>query len=118
MDDYEAAPTLDLLKDPTPPKIAELHWRLGTPLFALMLTLLALPMARSEPRTPRYGRLIAALLAYVFGMNLLIIGTSKLATGEMPSWMGLWWLHVPALALAGWLWWSDGRPPRPKRARA
>ena len=36
-----------------------------------------MPMARSEPRTPRYGRLIAALAAYLFGMNMLIIGVSK-----------------------------------------
>jgi lipopolysaccharide export system permease protein len=54
----------------------------------------------------------------VFGMNLLIIGTSRIATGELPAWMGLWWLHIPGLVLGAWLFWRDGRPPRPKQAAA
>jgi lipopolysaccharide export system permease protein len=116
MDDFEATPTLELFRSPSPAASGELHWRLGTPLFAVLLALLALPMARSEPRTPRYGRLIAAFLAYLVGMNMLILGTSAIASGTLPGWLGLWWLHLPALALAAWLFWRDGRPSA--RARA
>jgi lipopolysaccharide export system permease protein len=112
IDDYKATPTLELLRKPGGAAAGELHWRLGLPLFAVMLALLAMPMSRSEPRTPRYGRLVAAFLSYLLGMNTLIIGVSKLAGGAVPSWLGLWWLHVPALLLAGWLFWRDGRPPR------
>jgi lipopolysaccharide export system permease protein len=112
LDDFEATPTLELLRSPNPAASGELHWRLGTPLFAVLLALLAMPMARSEPRTPRYGRLIAAFLAYLVGMNMLILGTSTIAQGRLPSWLGLWWLHVPAIAIAAWLFWRDGRPPQ------
>lgn len=118
MDDFEATPTFELLGSPSPAASGELHWRLGTPLFAVLLALLALPMARSEPRAPRYGRLIAAFLAYLVGMNLLILGTSAIASGTVPGWMGLWWLHVPALILGAWLFRRDGRPPAPAKARA
>jgi lipopolysaccharide export system permease protein len=120
LDDFEATPTLELLRSPNPAASGELHWRLGTPLFAVLLALLAMPMARSEPRTPRYGRLIAAFLAYLVGMNMLILGTSTIAQGRLPSWLGLWWLHVPAIAIAAWLFWRDGRPPQaqPQAPRA
>jgi lipopolysaccharide export system permease protein len=118
MDDFDATPTLELLRKRSPAAIAEFHWRLGMPIFAGLLALLAMPMARSEPRTPRYGRLIAALLAYLVGMNVLFIGTAQISSGALPGWAGLWWLHVPALALAGWLFWHDGRPPKPKPVRA
>jgi lipopolysaccharide export system permease protein len=118
LDDYGGKSTLDLVRDPAPAAKGELHWRLGTPLFAVLLVLLAMPMARSEPRTPRYGRLIAAFLTYLLGMNLLILGTSYVASGRIPAWLGLWWLHVPALALAAWLFWRDGRPPAPAKGRA
>jgi lipopolysaccharide export system permease protein len=118
LDDFDAEPTLKLFNSPNPAASGELHWRLGTPIFAVLLALLAMPMARSEPRTPRYGRLIAAVLSYVVGMNLLIIGVSRIASGVVPSWLGLWWLHIPALAMAAWLWWRDGRPPQPARGKA
>jgi lipopolysaccharide export system permease protein len=54
---------------------------------------------------------VAAFLAYLVGMNMLILGASRLASGALPTWVGLWWLHVPALLLAGWLFWRDGKPP-------
>jgi len=115
LDDFDATPTLDLLRSPNPAAKGELHWRIGTPLFAVLLVLLAMPMARSEPRTPRYGRLIAAVLAYVVGMNLMIIGSSWIADGTLPPWAGLWWLLVPGLAFSAWLFLTDGRPPAPRR---
>jgi lipopolysaccharide export system permease protein len=115
LDDFDATPTLDLLRSANPAAKGELHYRLASPIFAALLVLLAMPMARSEPRTPRYGRLIAAVLAYVVGMNLMIIGSSWIADGTVPSWLGLWWLLVPGLALAAWLFWTDGRPSVPRR---
>lgn len=115
LDDFESTPTLGLLRNPSLAAKGELHWRIATPVFTFVLLLLALPMSRSEPRTPRYGRLIAAVAAYVLGMNLLTIGSSWIASGRMPPWLGLWWLLLPSLGLAGWLYWRDGKPPAPKQ---
>ena len=36
----------------------------------------------------------------------------------LPTWLGLWWVHLPMLALAVWLFLRDGRLPAPERARA
>lgn len=97
---------------------AELHWRVGAPLATLVLALLALPLARTPPRSARYGRVLLALLSYVVYLNLLALGRAWIADGGMPAWLGLWWVHLPALAIALWLMWSDERLPRPRSARA
>ena len=115
-------PTLALITPTATPRArAEFHYRIGVPVFTLVLALLALPLSRSPPRQARYGRMIVAVLAYAFGMNLLVLGKTWLGSGQVPMVLGLWWLHLPALAMAAWLIASDGRPPRrrlPREARA
>ncbi len=106
-------PTLALISPTATPRArAEFHYRLGVPLFTLVLALLALPLARSPPRQARYGRMILAVLAYAFGMNLLVLGKVWLGSGQLPMLLGLWWLHLPALALAVWAIARDGQPKR------
>ncbi|MFY2763290.1 LPS export ABC transporter permease LptF [Arenimonas sp. MALMAid1274] len=117
-DELEARPTLQLLAQSDAPARAELHWRLATPLMALALGLLALPLGRGEPRQARYGRMLAALLIYVNAMVLLLMGKGWLASGTLPSWLGLWWLLVPVAALAIWLFRTDGRLRAPRRSAA
>ena len=108
--------TLSLLRSNAPNARAELHWRLAMPLFVVALTLFALPLARSEPRQPQYGLVLFSLLVYLVGMLLLLLGTGLIGTGKLPGWMGLWWVHLPMLALAAWLFARDGRVPGPARA--
>jgi lipopolysaccharide export system permease protein len=101
--------SLSLLSDKSALARSELHWRMAMPIFTLVLAILALPMARSEPRQARYGRLILAVSGYFAGMNLLIIGASYLGKGDIPAWLGLWWLHLPLFAIAMWLFLRDGK---------
>ncbi|HET6395430.1 MAG TPA: LPS export ABC transporter permease LptF [Pseudoxanthomonas sp.] len=117
-DDPELAPTPALLGDRRPEAVAELHRRLTPPLLALGFALLTVPLARSSPRQQRYGRLLLGFLAYLVGVNLMFIGIRMLAEGDLPPAAGLWWLTLPLLALAGWLYLRDGRLPRPRRAAA
>lgn len=113
-----ARDTRSLIGDASAEAVAEWHWRLSMPLFCLVLGLMAMPLARSEPRQSRYGRLLLALLVYLLGMNLLVLGRGWLESQAMPALLGLWWLHVPAAALAAWLFWTDGRLAAPKRSAA
>lgn len=94
---------------------AELHWRLGLPISALVLSLLALPLARGQPREPRYGKAAVAVLAYVIYANLLAIGRGWLADGTIPPAVGLWWVHASAVAIALYLM-RRGERLRPGRA--
>ncbi|NCT66807.1 MAG: LPS export ABC transporter permease LptF [Rhodanobacteraceae bacterium] len=95
---------------------AELHWRLGAPLSVLVLALLALPLAKSSPREPRYARLLLALLAWLVYYNGLLLGRAWLSQGKLAMGFGLWWVYLPALAIAAWLLWSGQRLKRPRGA--
>lgn len=114
--DASTAPTSALLGDRHPDARAELHWRLATPLAVLLLALLTVPLARSEPRQPRYGLLMLALVLYVIYTSLLLVGRSYLSQGKVPDALGLWWLHLPMLALGLWLLRRDGRLQAPRRS--
>lgn len=117
-DDLNGATTLALVHDVRPAAKAELHWRIGTVLFALALGIMAMPLARLQPRQPQYGLLMFAMLVYLLGMLLMFTGVGLLASARLPAFLGLWWLHVPMFALALWLFWRDGRVPVPgRRAR-
>jgi lipopolysaccharide export system permease protein len=94
---------------------AEMHLRFGTPLLALALAFWALPLARSPPRQQRYGRMLYALLLYVLGMNLLVIGSDMIADGKIPAIAGLWWIHLPLFAFVAWQVGRDGRLPARSR---
>ena len=117
-DDMEAQPTLRLFGQAGAGPRSELNWRIATPLMALVLGFLALPLGRGEARQARYGRVLAALLIYINAMVLLILGKGWLASGAIPTWAGLWWLLLPLAVLAAWLFLTDGRLPAPRRARA
>lgn len=110
--------TAALLESESAPDVAELHWRIGSPLATLVLALLALPLARTPPRSARYGRILIALLAYIVYLNLLALGRAWIAEGVLPTWLGLWWVHGPAFGIALWLMWNDERLRRPRSARA
>lgn len=108
--------TPELFASDDPVARAEFHWRIGTPLATAILALLALPLARTQPRSPRYGRIMLALVCYIVYLNLLSLGRAWIADGSMPGWIGLWWVHLPALGFALWMLRNDERLPRPRGA--
>lgn len=111
----QGLPTTELLSDPRREAGAQLHFRIAPPLLALAFALMAVPLARSSPRQARYGRLLMGFLAYLFGMNLMLLGTDWLGSGKVPMAAGLWWLLLPLLAVGAWFYFTDGRVRRPRR---
>ncbi len=92
--------TSALIASNQPSDRAELQWRLGVPLSAIMLMLLAFPLAKSPPREPRYGRVLIAVLGYLLYSNLLALGRGWIASGVIPESIGLWWIHALVLMIA------------------
>ncbi len=86
-------------------------------MLALAFALLAVPLARSSPRQARYGRILMGFLVYLLGMNMMSLGTDWLGNGKLPMALGLWWLVLPMLAIAAWVYLRDGRM-RPSRVAA
>src|SRR5690606_984969 len=111
----ELMSTAALLGDGRAEARAQLHFRIAPPLLALAFALLAVPLARSPPRQARWGRILMGLLAYVFGVDLMLLGANGLASGELPTAVGVWWLLLPLLALGAWMYFGDGRMRRPRR---
>ncbi|GAB3348539.1 LPS export ABC transporter permease LptF [Lysobacter tyrosinilyticus] len=116
--DPEMLSTRQLLGDKRRDANAQLHSRLAPPLLTLAFALMAIPLARSMPRQARYGRVMSGFLAYMIGMNLMLMGTKWLEKGKIPAELGLWWLVLPLLGVALWLYFFDGRMRRSKPAQS
>ncbi|MDR1848705.1 MAG: LPS export ABC transporter permease LptF [Zoogloeaceae bacterium] len=64
----------------------ELIWRLGQPIAALMLALLAVPLSFVNPRAAHSTNLILAIAAFALYNNLLSISQAWVARGLFPFW--------------------------------
>lgn len=84
----------ELLRDPTRVNRAELLWRIGIPLAALNLAVLAIPLAFVNPRAGRTNNFFFALLAYMIYSNLLSVSHAWVAQGKLRFEIGVWALHV------------------------
>ena len=92
-----------------PSDIAQLQFRASTPLMALVLTLIAVPLSRLRPRQGRYARVGFAIVVYFVYSNLLSAGKVWLEKGDLPPAVGVWWVHAAALALGLYLVMREAR---------
>lgn len=97
---HKSMTTLALIETPTRPNLGELLWRIGVPLSALILALLAIPMSFVNPRAGRSVNLLFALLTYMVYSNLLSVSQARVAQGKLAFTTGWWLVHgVMALVL-------------------
>jgi lipopolysaccharide export system permease protein len=101
--DPDTKPTRVLLNSSAPEDIATLQGRISTPLMALVLTLIAVPLSRLRPRQGRYARVGFAIVAFLIYSNLLIAAKSWVEKGSLPTTIGVWWVHGLALAFGLYL---------------
>jgi lipopolysaccharide export system permease protein len=90
----EGVASAQLLKSDDQERRAELSFRLAFPSMALVLAIIAVPLARLRPRQGRYARIGYAVLIFFVYINLTIAGKMWIARGTTPGWLGLWWVHV------------------------
>lgn len=91
----KASPSLDLEVSPDLTDRAEFQWRLSTPLSALLLALLAIPLSRSRPRAGRFARVLVALGVYAVYFSALDVSRTWVEQGTART---IWW--VPGLLFA------------------
>ncbi len=95
----KALPTPALLVTDDRVDRAELFWRISVLISALVLTLLAVPLAYVNPRMGRSFNFFAAMFLYMLYSNCLNIVQSLIAQGRLDFWAGLALPHVIALVV-------------------
>jgi lipopolysaccharide export system permease protein len=115
--DREAIPTRELLGSQELQHQVELQWRISLPLLVFVITLLAVPLSRVNPRQGRFLKLLPAIFLYMTYLSLLIAARGALMKGRLPVELGLWPVHglflLVGLLLLYWeplqLRWKAGR---------
>jgi len=108
--DRDAMPTRSLFGSEDVRARAELQWRISLPLLVFIVTLMAVPLSRVNPRQGRFLKLLPAILLYMAYLSILIAARGALDKGKIPAALGLWWVHGIFLAIGlGLLYWEPLR---------
>ncbi|PBJ07547.1 LPS export ABC transporter permease LptF [Pseudomonas sp. ACN5] len=117
--DRDAMPTRTLIGSEDIRMRAELQWRISLPLLVFIVTLMAVPLARVNPRQGRFLKLLPAILLYMAYLSILIAARGALDKGKIPAVVGLWWVHGIFLTIGlGLLYWEPLRLKRASRRSA
>jgi lipopolysaccharide export system permease protein len=94
----------ELLNEQNPQQLnenrAELLWRVGLPLMALGLVLIAIPLAYVNPRLGNYTAMFYAVLIYLIYSNLLNLTQSLVTQGKVNAVVAVWPIHILAIGMA------------------
>jgi lipopolysaccharide export system permease protein len=108
----------ELINDPSPPARAQLLWRIGVPLSALILSVMAIPLSFVNTRAHRsYGLVIALLLYFVYN-NMLSLSQAWVAQEKLNPWTGMLSSHLLMLGAVVGLFYLRSRQYSPRRRRA
>lgn len=100
LDDPDMLRFAQLLRSPRAADRGELQRRLSAPLILLVMTLMALPLARVAPRRDAYMSLVAAVAIYFVYSGGAVFLSGMVAKGALPAALGAWWLHAAMAAAA------------------
>ncbi|MEW6561810.1 MAG: LPS export ABC transporter permease LptF [Pseudomonadota bacterium] len=88
-----------LLQNPTPWNMSELEWRLGLPVSALILALLAIPLSYVNPRAGRSFNLLIALVMYMLYNNMISVTNTWVGQSKIDAATGLLGIHLVMLGV-------------------
>jgi lipopolysaccharide export system permease protein len=91
--------TVSLLGSSSPVNRGEFTWRVGLPVSALILAVLAVPLSFVNPRAGRSLNLVLALLIYMVYNNCLSVAQAWVAQERIGLVVGLWGVHLAMLAV-------------------
>jgi len=95
----KTTPTWGLIENPTATNMGELLWRVGIPVSALILVVLAIPMSFVNPRAGRSVNLLFAVFTYIVYNNLLSVSQARVAQGRLDFSLGVWIVHAGMVLL-------------------
>jgi lipopolysaccharide export system permease protein len=89
-----AKPTMQLINEPNQWHRGELLWRIGLPLAALLLALMAVPLGYVNPRVGRSANLIIAVFVFTLYHNGMSIVQSWVVQQRLAFSIGVWLTHA------------------------
>lgn len=105
----DSLPTRKLMQSSNQENIAALHWRFSLPVLVLVVTLLAVPLSKTNPRQGRYVQMIPAILLYIIYLVSLNAARGAVEEGSVSPWLSIWAVHLVALLIAllllSWPYW-------------
>ena len=102
----KAMSTFGLIMSPNNSRLAELLWRIGLPISAFVLALLAIPLSFVNPRASRSINLLFALFTYMVYANVLSIVQAWVSSGRVAFHTGWWIVHAAMLGVLCILFYS------------
>ena len=98
----ESLTTMQLIGSNQPEHQAELQWRISIMLLIPIITLIAVPLSKVDPRQGRYSKLVPAAFLYAAYFVLLQFSKDMIASESLPALVGMWWVHALFIGIA-WL---------------
>ena len=96
---HKSMSTWALISEPTPVNLGEVLFRVGVPVSAAVLVMLAIPISFVNPRAGRSVNLLFALFTYIVYSNLLSVSQARVAQGRMEFGVGIWLVHAAMIVL-------------------
>ena len=90
----ESMTTRALLDEPSPERMAEVHWRLALPLLVLVGAGLGVGMSRVKPRQGRFARVAPGITLFLGYYIALVVIKDLTAEGDWPAALGGWPVHA------------------------
>ena len=90
----ESIPTSVLFFSDIAQHKAELQWRASPVFSCLLLSLLAVLLSQLPIGERRYSLIFISMMVYFIYSNLLGVSKTLLKRDEIPSILGLWWVHA------------------------
>lgn len=103
----KAASTAHLMQSDNLEDIAELQWRMSTPLTTLLLALLGVLLSRTTPRQGKYAKVMVAILIFAVYYPVSIVAKNWVEKGTIDPLPGIWAVQVTLVVLIVLLAWRQ-----------
>ncbi|MCH2040203.1 MAG: LPS export ABC transporter permease LptF [Saccharospirillaceae bacterium] len=95
----EAVPTMDLIGSDNPKHQGQLRWRISLILMVPIVTLIAFPLSKVNPRQGKFAKLFPAIVLFMLYISLIIGLVGMIEKGRIPADGAIWGLHFVYLMI-------------------
>ena len=97
--EIEEINTIDLLREGGPKANAEIQWRISQPISVLILSIFAVFLGKSSPRTGKGINLIIGVVIFMLYNNALLVAKNAIEIGQLSPLIGMWSIHLLLLLI-------------------